>query len=1225
MTEDDRNCIKKLKIMRGEVNWEINNERRKFLNQFYTLIENWEGQLPNLPDIFQSKEIDWLLKQHVKIMCKTQVILKKSLLLDFVIRCGYKDQPKVDDDDSPLLRRTTPIHIVARHKYSLLLHYITRDLFKIYDRFDVNYYDEESFYTHFHVACEYGCDEVVEKFLEFGQDPNCISEESDTCSVNSPMYLALVNSHKQVVRLLLRFGADPNLTDAEGSTPLHLICDHCDDDFMEMFFKINEDMHRTLQVDALDNRGWAPLHLALDRRLKKKTELLLSRGASPNLVNEDGKSPLHIILCKKDRKVKKYFKGYSSYTDDSDDSDDEHESHDVDDYELMKAFFKTCDEKNQTVHVDARDDLGRTPLHLVVRDKNMQLVELLLRRGANPNLTKSGGLTVLHIICRDGKDADKDDYNDNYYVDDDLVELFFLITDEMQLSVKVNAVDDLGNAPLHYALGSDARKVIELLLSNGADPNLADAEGLTPLHIISKGVKGCYYSCGRYFLEVFFEVIKQKHLLVQVDALDKEGNTPLHLALKNYNKDSNDNENIKEVIKLLLENGANLNLVDAKGSTPLHIICNKEVRYNDEDDHRHDLLRMFFEVSNVKNQPIQVDAFDKEGSTPLHLALNRNIADRTIVTLLLRNGANPNLADAKGSTALHMICHLYKDRDEFAKMFFDISDENHLTVHIDAQDNWGRTPLHVSLDYVNTDMAEFLLKRGADPHLASSDGSTILHRICGRSTEDYYFVNRFFAILDEKRVTVQIDARDKFGRTPLHLALARNHKKSAKLLLRRGANPNLANAKGLTPLHTICKDNHDDDDLDDEDDVDGDNNGLAKSFFRINDEIQQTVQIDAIDRMGRTPLHFAVEYGYGVMTKLLLRKGANPNWADANGLTPLHVICKRDNEMDDELLKLFFKINDDMEQTVQVNAQDSNGNTPLHMSLGLSKKKSTELLLRRGADQNLANEDGSTPLHIICQTKDDDDLTKTYIKVNDDIQPTLQVDAVDKMGRTPLQWAVANLKTNVVEVLLNHRADLSDFVFPTENYFAENYRPRRGVWSAVFDTMSIIKSLQGRGFKLDQNTALTIMKFFAKHGLITDQCVDIDECLRSNQYIAREAKRRMVTPILSFYDFLCLPYEEAEKIFTLKDYEEFTSGIFDFNYNPHQAYTLFLCQRITTRFFQRWALEFFMPLTRYRLPILCCDIIIRQMKLKDLWSICLAATGQNLDGVEQSFKPLCIN
>ncbi|XP_014228243.1 ankyrin-1-like [Trichogramma pretiosum] len=899
MASNDQRCLKKLKTWREEVNWAIEKDRRKFFHKFYALVENWEGQLPNLRDIFQSEEIDWLLTEEIENDKNSWGNFTGWPLVRFVIRAGYRDEP------------------------------------------------ESSGLTHFHVACKHGCDEVVERFLELGQDPDCLVPKTG----DSPLNLALRHGHKRVLELLLKYGADPNLTGKkDGSSPLHLIWVQSSDDVMEIFFQVcDEILENAVRVDARDKLGRTPLCLALQRGKNKAAEILLRRGADPNSTDAEGSTPLH-VMCN-NRNV-----------------------------DFTKIFFKICDEERKVVQVDARDDFGRTPLHLAVLDKNEKLAELLLRRGADPNLAGSDGLTALHIMCKEGKD---DGYD---YVDDDLVELFFRITDEMQLSVKVDAVDKKGNTPLSYALKSGVKKVIELLLRNGADPNLADAEGLTPLHVLCK--TDYFLRNGKHLLEMFFELNKDKEQKLQVDARDKKGDTPLHLALKKYFTDNN------EVVKVLLMNGANLNLPDANGSTPLHIVCQKDLRGNDENHHRHDLLRMFFEVSKVKNQPVRVDAFDKEGSTPLHLALNRNIADRTIVTLLLRNGANPNLADAKGSTALHMICQRKLDVD-MADTFFEMVAEQLGTVRIDALDKQGNTPLHLALSHDYKAKAESLLRRGASPNSVDADGSTPLHVICKRYREEYNFVKIFFEICDEKHVTVQINARDKLGWAPLHLALDRCHKNVAELLLRRRADPNLA---------------------------------------------------------------------------------------DAEGLTPLHVICKKEDDKDDELLKLFFKINDDIEQTVLIDARDSNGNTPLHVALSLGKKEATELLFGRGADHNLADDDGSTPLHIICQREDCDDLLKIFFKFNCKLHETL--DACDVVGRTPLHWAVASLLPDMVDFLLNSGADVSGFVFPTDSHFVNKNTSTREPETIVFRTISIVESLEKRGYRLNQTAALTIMKTFAKHGTV---------------------------------------------------------------------------------------------------------------------------------------------
>jgi len=71
------------------------------------------------------------------------------------------------------------------------------------------------------------------------------------------------------------------------------------------------------------------------------------------------------------------------------------------------------------------------------------------------------------------------------------------------------------------------------------------------------------------------------------------------------------------------------------------------------------------------------------------------------------------------------------------------------------------------------------------------------------------FSNLFKAARHSKLSEVQdgldagarIDGRDEHGNTLLHVAAQNGHKKLLKLLLRRGANVNLQNNKGNTPLH----------------------------------------------------------------------------------------------------------------------------------------------------------------------------------------------------------------------------------------------------------------------------------------------------------------------------------------------------------------------------------------------------------------------------------------
>ncbi|CAB0044230.1 unnamed protein product [Trichogramma brassicae] len=403
---------------------------------------------PNLRDTFSAKEIDRLLTDSIRnCLSRESDYCKAGLMVDLVARTGYTDEPEVDEDGKPQLRRTTALHHCAEsEKYCREL---VVNLFKVFKRFDVNYVDESGF-THFHVACKRGCHDVVERFLERGQDPDCPLPKTG----DSPLHLAVISCDDttKVVKSLLRRGANPNLANHAGSTRVHIIASNGHEDTAKFFFKICDDLQLSVDIDAKDELGRTALHWALVCCKKQLAEFLWKRGADLNVACKKGKTPLHL---------------FGVYTDDNYYDD------------FIERFFEIWDKRQGTARVDAQDEFGNTPLHDALRYRHRQLVELLLRRGADPNLANNDGSTAVHLIA-----PSYIDNGDN----DDLVEMFFDICDDRQQMLHIDAVDKLGNTPLHEALRRrNYKKVVESLLRRGANPNLINEEGQTPLHMICKG------------------------------------------------------------------------------------------------------------------------------------------------------------------------------------------------------------------------------------------------------------------------------------------------------------------------------------------------------------------------------------------------------------------------------------------------------------------------------------------------------------------------------------------------------------------------------------------------------------------------------------------------------------------------------------------------------------------------------------------------------------------
>ena len=127
------------------------------------------------------------------------------------------------------------------------------------------------------------------------------------------------------------------------------------------------------------------------------------------------------------------------------------------------------------------------------------------------------------------------------------------------------------------------------------------------------------------------------------------------------------------------------------------------------------------EVSRVllEHSKVCVDSENSFGNTPLIASTRSGSAD--VVTLLLEHGADPNKANHRGSTALHIACFLASN------MGFSTNEETTFDPYLkiaaillcsgkvdcDARDVNGYTPLHIAAQRGCNEMVKMLINSGA--------------------------------------------------------------------------------------------------------------------------------------------------------------------------------------------------------------------------------------------------------------------------------------------------------------------------------------------------------------------------------------------------------------------------------------------------------------------------------------------------------------------------------
>ena len=869
--------------------------------------------------------------------------------------------------------------------------------------------------TLLHIACAEGNTVIVELLLNNGAGILKPDRNGD-----APIHIACRFGRLSILKILLGCtNCDPNQQNAEGNTPLHIVCrirTGRELQFLELLIStpginptiVNHEgivpfevvgndgntllhiacaegnaallkflMKKGVDIQKSNGQGDAPIHIACKCfQLNSLKAILGSKDCDPNQQNAEGNTALH-IMCRKRTGCE---------------------------LEFLELLTSTPGINPTIVNHE-----GDAPIHIAcINSKLQSLIVLLSCESCDPNQRNTRGDTALHIVCgmRTG----------------DVLQIFELLTSTPGInSTLVNTegiapcdvVGDDGNTLLHIACAEENSKTVEFLVKNGVDVMKPDRHGDAPIHITCKhsrlDVLRVLLACtncdpnqwnaeGDTALHIvcrmrtgnelqIFELLTStpgiKSTLVNTegiapcDVVGDDGNTLLHIACAEENS---------KTVEFLVKNGVDVMKPDRHGDAPIHITCKHS---------RLDVLRVLLAFTNC--DPNQWNA---EGDTALHIVCRMRTGSElqfvVLQCLLQSDRCDPNVINKSGHTPLHIVCH----RGDIPLLEVLVADKR---CDLNIQDGNGDTALHIGVE--NVEVVKCLLESGRSRcDIYNKKGLTSFHKAITNG------IMPSVEVMMKNRENILQTTSDDIQNAPIHIACIYSRLDILKFLLgctnchqnqqnvegdkylqlnstlgSKDCNPNQQNDEGNTALHIVC----------------GMRTGSELQFLKVLTSTpginltlvnhEGIVPCDVVGNDGNTLLHNACAEGNTALVEFLMKKGVDIQKSNGQGDAPIHITCK------------CFQLNS------------------LNVILG-----------SKDCDPNQQNAEGNTALHIVCRMRTGSEIQFLEVLtstpgINSTIvnhEGIVPFEVVDRDGNTLLHNACVEGNIRFAELLLKYGTDV---------------------------------------------------------------------------------------------------------------------------------------------------------------------------------------------------------
>ncbi|MDR2490364.1 MAG: ankyrin repeat domain-containing protein [Spirochaetaceae bacterium] len=614
---------------------------------------------------------------------------------------------------------------------------------------------------------------------------------------------------------------------------------------------------------------------------------------------------------------------------------------------------------------DAPDNLRDTPLTISARNRDAASARILLAAGAYIHHPGSDGLSAAAIAVRDSSTA-------------------FL--GAILTAASLLDIDEQARTILHLAVEEGNTQAVQLILAAGSIPvqqrliNMRTQDGKTALDLAYSHPDSLNHA-------------RVSQLLVDGGGISSDPlNTYFAPAVRTLNFNLRGSDGISSLhfsvrekrtgwTELLLEKRADVNIKNTAGTTPLH----EAAMIGDIETMR----RLIAAGADVNGQ-------DGQGNTAMHLAVPAAVHQQAL-DLLLRNRANPNLRDGRGDSPLHVVISLHREAAIAGALLQGGSD---VSIH----NIEGKTPLFTAIEEKANDIIPLLLDYNSDIFAATNSGATPFERALsgGNGTLDALITERTVLQADNGgntpllvavRLSAAVDtirkildknalvnARNQEGDTALHIAVRLNAGATGELLLSRGADVFLQNAKGESPLYLTFY-------------LQG---GFRQWMFN-------PIVLSARDGTGNTILHWATQWGLDAAIPEIVSKGANLEAQNVTGETSLFIAVKADSASTVRAL---------ISAGASLAGRDTLGNSAIHAAVRWNAQAALGALITAGIDINAYNLYGMTPLHEAVRLGMFNSETAL-------IRAGAMLELRDNAGNTPLMEAVmlGNLRSasNIVK------------------------------------------------------------------------------------------------------------------------------------------------------------------------------------------------------------------